>query len=99
VRIGGAAKTASAIVVARSPKPMGVTAKMVSSASVGIARLTLDNASTNPPPRPECPSRAPTGTATTVASSTATTEMVRCTLSRARMPKPSSRVQLNGSLR
>ena len=97
VRIGGTAKTASAIVVAVSPKPMGVTAKTVSRASVGTARLTLENTTTALDPRPLVPRAMPTGTATTIAARTAITEMARCSSSRSTIPP--GRDQLNGSLR
>ena len=63
------------MIVARLPKPIGVAAKMVSSASVGIARDTLDTTTVTPPPRPVCPSARAVGTDTAAAMSTAKKEM------------------------
>ena len=91
------AKTASAIVVASVPKPIELTANSVSSARVGTARLTLEITTIAPPPRPLVPSAIPSGSARTIAASTATTEIARCSQSRSRIPF--GRVQLNGSLR
>ena len=66
---------ASAMIVARLPKPMAVAANTVSSARVGIARDTLVTVTVSPPPRPMWPRVRASGRANSEASSTAKNEM------------------------
>ena len=79
-----------------NPKPMNVSGKIVSRATVGMARPRLATATIVAPPRRACPSQMPIGQATRQASATAAAEICRCSRVRTRMP--SGLVQFNGSL-
>src|SRR5450830_1240654 len=94
VRIGGTANTATASVVAVAPNSPP-DAKIVSSANVGSARDVFASTTVSAPPLRRCPSHTPSGRAMTAASSTAATEIVRC--SRVSASTPWVPVQFRGS--
>src|SRR5690625_1778352 len=82
--------------VAELPNPMGEIAKIVSSASVGIAREVFAAITVRDPPRLERASHTPIGIAIAMAIPVASADIHRCSTMRRLMPEEP--LQLRGSL-